>query len=105
MFNDLRWSSIEAFADMFGNAEHRNNIPEYYTTDPQAEVMVRNEIPCSYIKVIAVRNALDQDTLNHLNCIPVEVKPQLFSYRNDFEHWRQFRLSAFSDNNTTVTSF
>jgi len=105
MFNDSRWSSIAAFEDMFGNAEHRNNIPEYYTTDPQAEVMIRKEIPCRYIKVIAVRNELERGRLNHLNGIPVKVYPQLFSYRNDFEHWRQFRLSAFSDNNTTVTSF
>ena len=105
MFTNSRWSSIEAFEDMFGNVEYRNNISEAYTTDPQAEVMVRKEIPCRYIKAIAVRNKLERDRLNNLNGIPVEVLPQLFSYRNDFENWRQFRLSAFSDNNTTATSF
>jgi len=105
MFTDSRWSSIEAFEDMFGNAEHRNNIPEYYTTDPQAEVMIRKEVPLRYIKVIAVRNKHERDRLSNLNGFSVKVLPQLFSYRNDFEHWRQFRLSAFSDNNSTVTTF
>ncbi len=105
IFNDSKWSSIEAFENMFGNVEHRNNIPEYYATDPQAEVMIRNEIPCRYIEVIAVRNVFERDRLNNLKGISVNVDPNLFSYRNDFEHWRQFRLSAFSDNNTVVASF
>ena len=105
MFSDSRWSSAEALEDMFGNPEHRYNIPDFYTTDPQAEVMIHNEIPSHYIERIVVRNAQDENKLNHLSDIRIETYPQLFSYRNDFEHWRQFRLSAFSSKHDPDTSF
>ena len=67
--------------------------------------MIRKEVPLRYIKVIAVRNKHERDRLSNLNGFSVKVLPQLFSYRNDFELWRQFRLSAFSDNKSTVTTF
>jgi hypothetical protein len=78
MFGDERWSSVNAFEDMFGHPDHRIEIPACYTTDPQAEVMVRNEIPSRYIGMIAVQNPCDMNRLNNLSDIRVEVCPELF---------------------------
>jgi len=88
MFQDDKWSSVEAFEDMFNYVEHRHNIPEYYTTDPQAEVMVRNEVSRDYIDVVVVEGAVDAKRLVGLEDIPVKIVPQLFEGRSDFVHWR-----------------
>lgn len=103
MFGDERWSSVKAFEDMFSYADHRINIPDCYTTDPQAEVMIRNEIPKRYIGMIAVENTRDMSRLNDLSDIRVEVYPELFTGRSDYEHWRQFHLSPFPNNNNLIT--
>ena len=88
MFQDDKWSSVEAFEDMFNYVEHRHNIPKYYTTDPQAEVMVRNEVSRDYIDVVAVEGSVDAKRLVGLEDIPVKIVPQLFEGRSDFVHWR-----------------
>ncbi len=104
MFGDERWSSVKAFEDMFGHVEHRVDIPEYYTTDPQAEVMVRNEIPSCYISMIAVQNTCDISRLNNLSDIQIEVRPELFRWRSDYEHWsHHVRLNPFPNNNNLIT--
>ncbi len=103
MFQEEKWSSAQAFEDMFNHAEHRIGIPDFYATDPQAEVMIRDEIPRSYIGMIAVENKRDETRLDRL--IDVRVIPQLFRWRSDFEHWCQFRLSAFSSERHLVAPF
>lgn len=105
MFQDEKWSSVEAFEEMFNHVEHRNGIPEYFTTDPQAEVMIKKEIPRSFIGTIAVERPHDVDRLNGLTDIRVEVIPKLFSWRSDFEHWRKSRLSPFSSDKSQGVVF
>lgn len=95
VFNDSRWSSVKAFEEMFGHVEHRNGIPEYYTTDPQAEVMIQTEIPPCYINVIVVDNRDEKEKLINLKNIVVSVFSDFFTSRDDFNHWRDFRLSPF----------
>lgn len=95
VFNDSRWSSVKAFEEMFGHVEHRNGIPEYYTTDPQAEVMIQTEIPPCYINVIVVENRDEKEKLINLKNIVVSVFADFFTSRDDFNHWRDFRLSPF----------
>lgn len=105
MFAGARWSSSEAFEEMFGHNEHRIDIPDFYTTDPQAEVMVYGEIPSRYFEMVAVENAQDEQDarrLGYLTGVRVEIRPKLFKWRSDFEHWYKCGLSAFSS--TSVTS-
>lgn len=100
LFEDSKWSCVEAFENMFSYKEDRINIPEFYTTDPQAEVMVHDEIPRRYIEMIVVKNQLDQfeaDKLCHLKNIQVKICQKLFSYRIDYAHWQSHRLN-FSTN-------
>lgn len=98
MFRDEKWASVEAFEDMFNYVEHRNSIPDSYTTDPQAEVMIRDEVPRNYISMIAVERKADVKRLGSLVDIPVKAIPELFKWRSDFENWRKFRLSPFPSN-------
>jgi len=105
MFRDDKWSSAEAFEDMFNYAEHRNGIPDFYTTDPQAEVMIRDEVPRHYIVMIALERQADAKQLGNLEYIRVETIPELFKWRSDYEHWRQFRLSPFPAGSDLVAPF
>ena len=102
VFRDGKWTSIEAFENMFGHHDQRINLPEWYTTDPQAEVMVFNEIPIRYIEGVAVENECDATNLKSLMNVSVIVRPKLFSWRSDFAHWRQFWLNAFPKYNDLV---
>lgn len=68
-------------------------IPSYFTTYPQAEVLVRGTIPACYIKEIVVsqasiRNAvLNACRSNNMN-IPVRVDDSLFKPRCDWQFWK-----------------
>ncbi len=104
MFRDERWSSVDAFEDMFSYAEHRIGIPEFYTTDPQAEVMIRDEVHSHYIDMIVVERQADAQRLGNLD-IRVGTIPELFKWRNDFEHWRKFRLSPFPAESRLVVPY
>ena len=95
MFRDDKWSSVEAFEDMFDYVEHRGNIPDYFTTDPQAEVMIKNEVPRDFIDMIVVERHADLKRMCGLGDIQVDTIPELFRWRSDFEHWQHFRLRPF----------
>ena len=52
-FTGTDWSSAQAFKDMFGQEESRRKyLLKYYTTDPQAEVMIKNTVPTDYISEV-----------------------------------------------------
>jgi hypothetical protein len=79
----------ESFAKMFGDcgiSRDRLAIPNDYPTNPQAEVLVFENIEPSYIKRIAVPSKADAKNIK--TDIPVEVDPTLFSPRCDYAHWR-----------------
>lgn len=86
---DERWSSAEAFEKMFGNKKDRINIPEFYTTNPQAEVMIRDEVPRNYIDKIALENLDARWLISPSIDIPIEVVPELFLPRKDYIHWKR----------------
>lgn len=104
LFRNDRWSSVDAFEDMFGQPEHRIAIPDSYPTDPQAEVMIRNKVPRSYIGGILVEREEDRKILSQSEDVRVEKVSSLFKPRIDFEHWRNRRLSPFPVDKTTVVS-
>lgn len=71
-------------------------IPDFYTTNPQAEVMVLNGIEVDYIESINIDEAskvnnLDQfieDNKPFRRLKPYYHNPSLFTYRTDFRFWQ-----------------
>ena len=66
------------------------NIPNSYTTNPQAEVLVFDSIGVEYILGIACGDIRVYNTLKgkYGNEYSVEHEPWLFSYREDYLYWR-----------------
>jgi hypothetical protein len=54
-------SSCEKFVEMFDDTNRSNLYPLNWTTDVQAEVMVKDKIPAEYIKSIFVENYQDKE--------------------------------------------
>ena len=88
---------FETFAAMFhdqlpgksGTLQYRDpQLQAYFTTDPQAEVRIKSEIPYSDILFIACRNKFEFDLLAsafevlNLSTEKLRVKPTLFEYRS-----------------------
>lgn len=65
-------------------------IPDWYPTNPQAEILVFDVIPVSHIKKV---NFIDRDTfLRYHDIIPpdinAEINRNLFYPRQDYKFWR-----------------
>lgn len=90
---EKKWSTVEAFEKMFEAGEYRIGIPDYFTTDPQAEVMVSGHVPRQYIVGIALEKAADMPSLGDVGELPVKERPELFRGRRDHEIWRGWSLS------------
>lgn len=89
--------SVDALKDMFfdkyedGDEDIRKqlNIPSYYTTDPQAEVLLFDIIKPTEILGIAVSSNEEVERLRikHPNTHFQHI-PEVFTYRKDFSFWR-----------------
>ncbi|AZT89254.1 DUF4433 domain-containing protein [Caldicellulosiruptor changbaiensis] len=85
--------TIQAFNDMFGDEKLRKEIglPSYFTTDPQAEVLVFDIIEPEYIRKIVVEKEEDREYILNtlsLNDEMVIVDVKYFRPRFDFNYWR-----------------
>ena len=82
-------STVQSFDKMFLELPSRSCIPDHYTTDPQAEVLIKGKIPQHYFLKVGVETFYDKWNLKHLEkLIDLEVMEDLFKYRNDYSHWR-----------------
>ena len=113
-----RYESLkDMFVDIFYDSKreiqiHRQDlqIPEYYTTDPQAEVLVFDPISVKYIKAIHFGNTDAQNqwlsSNTGTNYETVCTDRHYFKYRSDYEVWKpeNFKdgipLSYIAKNNT-----
>lgn len=74
----------------YGPSRKELGIKDCYPTDPQAEVLVFDTIPITYIKKVFfnTQKALKQ----YANYIPqkilVGIKSEVFSYRVDWKYWK-----------------
>lgn len=59
-----------------------------YTTDPQAEVLVLEDIEVNYIKYVSFRNKNTKFPWNNFPQISFLEKSGLFSSRVDYKNWR-----------------
>ena len=86
---------INAVEDMFNENEdkvrEKYNLPSYYTTDPQAEVLIKDIIPPEFIKEIHVESPEDYHKVQALgikNLPLINQNKSLFKPRIDYEYWR-----------------
>ena len=80
--------SNEALEDMYYSSDRDPFIPSNYTTDPQAEVMIKDRIDPSYINCIDTRTFNNDVNSLALNSnIDYNVGPDLFTYRKDYKRW------------------
>jgi hypothetical protein len=92
----------QALQDMFaqevavkGTVHRRKDIPPYFPTDPQAEVLVFGRIQPSHITTVHFGNNANlsswlQQAPPTPNC-KVLTNPAFFSYRQDWADWKQER--------------
>ena len=85
----------EAFEGLFHTPNLRKDLelPSWYPTDPQAEVLIFEGIPIEYIQEIHFQ---DEITLNNYakfipKGIELIVSKRLFKYRNDWPYWQKWR--------------
>ncbi len=90
------------FEDISPNIKRSSlGIPDEYTTDPQAEVLILASVDPSYILDI---NANQQNKIKDIEAMRNLFKPysnrfkfqhdgSLFTYRKDYEHWTRDKLS------------
>lgn len=63
------------------------NLPLYYTTDPQAEVLLKGPIPTKYIKKIHFDNNIDFSRYSEKYHSPLFVEDRtFFKYREDYAY-------------------
>lgn len=78
------------YADWDGKTRAALGIPNYYPTNPQAEVLMLNGVPRDYILGAIVLNAAKQQELQtQYPGLEVQVHASYFRYRQDYAHWKQ----------------
>ena len=91
--------TVSAFEELFENKEgypsrELLNIPDYYPTNPQAEVLVFSSIPVKYVKAVYLSSSSTFATLNKYSCfkpnhIKLSQNDSYFRYRIDWEYWKR----------------
>ena len=78
----------EAFEDMFTNINREPSLDKRYTTDPQAEVLINNSIPISYIENVHTKNYDPniEKLCNNMNK-KYTIKYDLYTPRMDYRRW------------------
>lgn len=87
----IDWKELkvpESFEKMFEGKNRSEQIPDCYTTDPQAEIMVKDFIPVDFIEQIAF-NLTSEVDFSHIPC-ECKYDSRLFSYRNDYLNWKPY---------------
>lgn len=89
-YNGTTYEDFLSMFKDFGNIKRESlKIPDKFTTNPQAEIMIRSEIPPKYIKSIFVCNNEDMIYLKKFisNNINLVKDPKIFSSRKDYKVW------------------
>ena len=80
--------SNDALEYMFYPEDRALNLPRNYTTNPQAEVLVKDSIHPSYIKCIDTCGLNDTAKSIAINCgIYYNKDSNLFGPRKDYKRW------------------
>ena len=79
----------EALEGLFTPVNREPGLYRNYTTDPQAEILVNEEVPNCFINGIITKNynANIEEICNQKR-LRYEVNSSLYSYRSDYARWR-----------------
>jgi len=96
--NIAKLKTVEAFEALFSETYNQIsrkdlNIHSFYTTDPQAEILVYNEIPIQYILALCFerRSYVPSDMFfwaKEVVGIPIEIGKKYFRPRMDWKFWK-----------------
>lgn len=88
--NSQKGGSFEYLKQMFERPSLREKLglQENYTTDPQAEVLIKGRIPTDYIKEIHI-NTLDayEEVKEYVKEDLLKLGSPMFAKRTDYEFW------------------
>ncbi len=84
----LKWAQ-GMFYESWQSCCRAGNIPDLYTTDPQAEILFKGKIPFDCVRRILVKDAWAQKVISDIEGIPAEIDKGLFSPRCDYQHWKK----------------
>lgn len=77
------------YADVVGKERAKLNIPSYWPTNPQAEVLMLQGVPRNYIRGVVTLNAAQEKRINEkFPGLKTWVHVGYFRYRKDYEFWK-----------------
>jgi hypothetical protein len=78
------------YADVLGKERVKLRIPDGFTTNPQAEVLMLQGVPRSYIFGLVASSVAQEARLQaKYPGLKIFMKPVLFKYRSDWEYWKK----------------
>jgi hypothetical protein len=85
--------TLQAFQGMYaevpGKERAKLNIPGYWPTNPQAEVLMLRGVPRNYIRGVVTLNAAQALRINEkFPGLKTWVRAGYFRYRKDYEFWK-----------------
>ena len=88
--NSKKGGSLANLKQMFERPELREKLglKENYTTDPQAEILLKGRIPAEYIKEIHFNTLFDyEDAKEYVEEDLLKLGSPMFAKRRDYEFW------------------
>ena len=77
------------YADVVGKERAKLDIPKYWPTNPQAEVLMLEGVPRNYIRGVVTLNAAQEKRINEkFPGLKTWVRAGYFRYRKDYEFWK-----------------
>lgn len=77
------------YADVVGKERAKLDIPGYWPTNPQAEVLMLQGVPRNYIRGVVTSDAAQEKRINDkFPGLKTWVHAGFFSYRKDYEFWK-----------------
>lgn len=82
-------SSNKALMDLFSEENRYPSLPSNYTTNPQAEVLIKDHINHNYIDSIITEKKEDRVAAIARNAnVDYDYNTNLFNYRKDYQKWQ-----------------
>lgn len=77
------------YADVVGKERAKLDVPGYWPTNPQAEVLMLQGVPRNYIRGVVTLNAAQEKRINEkFPGLKTWVQAGYFRYRKDYEFWK-----------------
>jgi TPR repeat protein len=82
MFHDVEYKGITVQREDL-------DIPNRFTTNPQAEILVFSDIPLEYVDEVICESISEKQVLeDEIERLPIDWNRNFFHYRDDYEIWQ-----------------